>query len=196
METLQITPIITRGGSRGMVGADARKDSILARRLKSTTFRTGSSHFGSGPRAPRFKFSPAWAFGGIGLAMLLSAGIWCWTSVRFKGAAARAEGTVVRIDTEYARPAQDGSRRPAEPLYNPVVRFRAASGRETEITGLGVGGAADYEVGERVSVLYPPDRPEAGKIDSGQEFWLGPLVCALFGALFGGAGFLIHRLKL
>jgi hypothetical protein len=163
-------------------------------RFESTTYRAGSKHFSSGPKAPGRSVMP-WVFGGIGLLMLLASGLWYWSSVQFRGGAVRAEGTVVRIKVTGYR---DSNTRggPVKQMYDPIVTFRTAEGHETEITGLGVGGEAAYKVGEHVPVLYPPEHPEDGKIDSDQEFWLGPMVCAIFGALFTGAGLLIHRLKL
>lgn len=125
--------------------------------------------------------------------MLLVAAAWSLSSYRFLGKAHRAPGEVVRIAIEYPH-TTDRRGRSTGPSYCPVVRFTTAGEKTVEFTGLGAG-EPDYEVGDEVTVLYLPDRPEKGKIASFQELWLGPVVLVIMGALFGGIGLLMAKLK-
>lgn len=129
--------------------------------------------------------------GGLGLLLMLSAAAWGGHSDRFRRNATRAAGAVIRIE---ARSFRDSKRRTSV-SYSPVVRFRAADGREVEFTGLG-SNPPGYREGDPVTVLYDPARPSGARIESFRELWLGPLSFAAFGLLFTGAGLLLWRLKM
>ena len=65
----------------------------------------------------------------------------------------------------------------------PVVRY-AVDGKPFEITGWMSTSPPAYSVGEKVTVLYNPENPADGRIDSFVERWLFPVV-------FGGVGALL-----
>ena len=111
---------------------------------------------------------PSLLFGGIGIVMLLLAGGWALSSRGFVGGAARAEGTVVRIEKE-SRGGMKARRQPSPPVtYSPMVSFVSADGTKVVFTALGAGEAA-YKEGDHVPVLYSREQPHDAKIDSEQE---------------------------
>jgi len=140
---------------------------------------------------------PVLTFGGIGLLMVLLAGVWAINSARFLSDAVRVPGVVVRNEIEKPTTSDLSrrSQRSSGPMYAPVVRFRGPGGEEVEFTGLG-SGEPDYKEGARVTVLHPPGHPERARIDSHHELWLGPIVVAIWGLLFTGVGLLAKWFKM
>ena len=90
---------------------------------------------------------------------------------------AHARGKVVRNAAKGADGA-DGHGR----LYAPVVRFSTADGREIEFEDPLQSNLA-YRKGEKVDVLYPPDKPEYARIGKGVytlHFVIGVIGAAIF----------------
>ena len=116
----------------------------------------------------------------VGLA-LIAGGIWMLyqrSDTSLLGE--RAEGTVVRL-IEKAEPGET-------PVIYPFFKFKAENGKTYTVKG-GVGSnPAAYTVGEKLSVVYDPDRPQDAHIDSFTELWLAPLVLLLMGFIFVLAG--------
>ncbi len=76
-------------------------------------------------------------------------------------------------------------------MYAPVVRYRVAApeggiGASYEAPGSVSSSSRGYHLGERVEVLYLPDAPAEGRIDSFMEQWLLPLILGIFALVFGG----------
>jgi hypothetical protein len=93
----------------------------------------------------------------LGLGFLIGCGALTWHTDRFIRTAARAPGVVIALDA---------SRSDGKTYYAPVVRFRTAEGRELMFTSKWRSHPADFDVGEQVEVLYPPDRPGDASIGS------------------------------
>jgi hypothetical protein len=110
------------------------------------------------------------------------------------GRGRRNDGTVVEIresrtieQEEVRRP--DGSERWRDVervSYAPIVRFRAADGREIEFHGRG-GSGTSYAAGDRVKVIYDPANPIRARILSFVDLWLPPVAAGAAALLFGGA---------
>ena len=114
----------------------------------------------------------------------LGAGVgWAWSR------AVRAEGMVVQM-VRVRSPEDPGPlNRPSTgtPAYVPEVQY-VVGGEKYRIRGRVPGSNESYDIGAAVGVLYPPDRPADGWIDSFAEQWRTPvalggggLACALVG---------------
>ncbi len=76
-------------------------------------------------------------------------------------------------------------------MYTPLVQYRipapeGGSGARFEISGNVRSSSRGYDIGERVPVLYLPETPEQGRIDSFTEQWFLPLIFGIFSTIFGG----------
>jgi hypothetical protein len=113
-------------------------------------------------------------------------------------ASERVTGTVVELariePTDAAGPG--GRRLDEKPSFAPVVQYQVG-GQTYRIRGKVSSETPGYSVGESVTVLYSPDNPSDGKINSFAENWLLPLVFAGGGLLFilMGAAMLVVRLR-
>lgn len=122
-------------------------------------------------------------FGLVGLGMG-SAAIWVvWSTIEFRAHAVRTDAEVIGFST--SRGSKGGT------MYAPQVRYsipgpEGGTGASYEIRGRVSSSSRSYEVGDRVSVWYQPEHPEAGRIDSFMEQWFFPLIFGLFGVVFGG----------
>ncbi len=67
--------------------------------------------------------------------------------------------------------------------YYPVVAFKALDGRKYTFEGKTGSSPPMFDVGDKVMVLYDPDRPEKAIIDHGWLNWLPSLGLMLLGAL-------------
>lgn len=114
----------------------------------------------------------------IGLGLLAGAGMLWRNHVQFAAHAQRADGTVTDLVFH------SGSK--GSGTYAPTVQFEAG-GRVIHISGSGTNPPA-FRRGEHVAVLYPAENPEAGRIDSFSENWLGILILAGIGLVFTAIG--------
>jgi hypothetical protein len=114
-------------------------------------------------------------FGGFGLTFLAIGGFLAHSSLAFRDGAQSAEGRVIELD---------GGK--------PVVEFDTPDGTH-RVTGSVSSDPPAYEVGENVTVWYPPDAPEAARIDGWLERWFLPTLFGGLGAVFAGIalGFLV-----
>src|SRR5687768_4261087 len=157
-----------------------------------------SSLFPDRPRVPRWAAAltrvPVFAavFGGLGLVLLLIAGARAVRNQLYTRSGPRAPGTVTGLVESVS---WDPRRRRNTVSYGPRVRFRLLEGRELEIVGLGANPPVYNEV-DAVTVLYPPDHPQHGIIDSHQELRDGPIAVGAFGALFSLVGFVLWRARI
>lgn len=109
----------------------------------------------------------------IGIGLLAGAGVVYFNTSKFVAAARPAQGTVVAL--------KSGA---------PEVRFRAQDGREVQFTSSVSSKPPAYSVGEKVEVLYRPDRPEDAEVNSLMALWLGVIILGALGSGFSlvGAG--------
>ena len=124
----------------------------------------------------RRKWLPFVALLGIGV---LAFGFWRGRDlVVLQSIGSRAEGTVVRIESEF-NPGSEGS----QTTYYSVVRFETAGGREVTFRdAIGSSHPIDKR-GEIVGVIYSPGDLDRVIIDRGIWNWAIPGGCGLFGAL-------------
>ena len=108
-------------------------------------------------------------FGGIGLVFLGVAVYFVADASRFGADAVRTQGTVISDSGQ------------------PLVAF-IAEGREIRISGSVSTTPPRFHAGDKVTILYSPDDPEAARIDSFSERWLGALIFGVLGVIFSGVG--------
>jgi hypothetical protein len=120
--------------------------------------------------------------GTIFLAVGVGIGAWAY---HFGAEANQAEGVVIRMVSSGRK---GGS--------SPVVRYEV-DGQSYELQSTVSSSPPAYSVGEKVTVLYHPDNPGGGQIDSFIDRWLFPLVFGGMGFIFAaiGYGFLLVRLR-
>jgi hypothetical protein len=112
----------------------------------------------------------------------LGIGVSSWNKF---SSALRTEGTVVA----FAR----GKDWAAHHAY-PVVRYRVR-GKDYEVRGHVSTSPPAYSLGDVVSVLYRPDRPDDELIDSFSERWLLPLVFSGGGLFFVSLSLVLLRYR-
>jgi hypothetical protein len=92
----------------------------------------------------------------MGGGFLVGGGYFFWQSRPFQHGM-ECPATVIDIAS---RPDEDGR----SDLYAPVVRFVARNGQEVTITGAVFSRPCPYKIGQTVTVEYPAQAPERGRI--------------------------------
>ena len=118
----------------------------------------------------------------VGAGLLVGA-FFAFNSTRtFLVDAVEAQGSVISMIR--SRSSSDSSY-----TYRPVVRFITRNGERVEFTS-GIGSSPPaYSVGEKVTVLYSPRRPNRAKINSFFELWGISAILGGMGLLFFSVGF-------
>ena len=110
----------------------------------------------------------------VGVAMLVGGLVLGATRLAFRARSHTAEGVVSGLAAEESKSTRMG-RAETSRSYHPEVRWTDAAGREHRFIG-GIGDSIpQYSVGERVRIRYDPSQPQAARIDTFWELWLGPL---------------------
>jgi hypothetical protein len=105
----------------------------------------------------------------VGLAMLAEA-------IIFTTKAERTRGEVVDVSRHYG--GESGV------SYMPTIRYRRDDGRTFEAATRIASSDYDYQIGERVDILYSYDDPQEVRIDSFFSLYGPGLIFAVIGALF------------
>jgi hypothetical protein len=117
----------------------------------------------------------AWVLGGVfgaaGAGLLLAASIASYSALNFRANALRVPGTVVGFDSG-----------------KPVVEFVGSDAGSHRTVGAVSSTPPAYDLGERVTVLHPPGRPEEARIDGLMESWFLPTLLGGMGTVFAGLG--------
>lgn len=116
----------------------------------------------------------------VGLALLAGTVWWAVSTRSFVARAAVAQGTVVALAPS------SGSKNST--VYHPVVDYVLPGGQMIEIRSSAGSSPPAYSVGEKVEVLYLPDRPRDGRIRGVFSLWGGPLILGGLGLVFSGIG--------
>ena len=85
---------------------------------------------------------------------------------------------------EEGPPAEAG----APATYRPVISYVPASGQRVRFKPMVYSNPQSFEVGERVVVLYEPDRPDEARIRSFSSLWLSSLMLLGLGTIFSVLG--------
>ncbi|GAA4591398.1 hypothetical protein GCM10023194_50640 [Planotetraspora phitsanulokensis] len=130
-------------------------------------------------------------FGIVGAGLIVAGGVMGIGSYRFLRHAERADGEVVRLRTR--RTGRQGHR---SRVYYPTVRFTTVYGQQVETeANIGAGRPAAMP-GERVPILYDPERPTRIRIDtpSGRGV-VGGAVFAVVGLVFCAVSLYVHAVS-
>ncbi len=113
----------------------------------------------------------------IGIVLLVKAASHGNRTRAFLAGARESTGEVIAL--EEVPPQQPG----ADQLetYRPVVVFTAEGGRQVRFESMASSNPPRYSVGDKVPVIYDPERPSEARIHSFHDLWFAP-------ALFGGLG--------
>jgi len=100
----------------------------------------------------------------------------------FVQSASRAQATITKM---VERPGGDSGS-----VYYPVFSFQDSNRLSHEVYSSSGQYPPAYEVGDKVTVLYQPDKPESAEIDSFWDVWLMSILFAFSGVfeLFIGFG--------
>ena len=134
-----------------------------------------------------------YVFGGIGLTMLLAAGIFIYTKVEMLSSYVKTTGTVIENRPHTGRKSRS---------YTPVVTFRANDGQTITFDGGVSSNPPSFDLQEQVTVYYSPQDPQKAEIGTFFQLWFFPLILGFMGAIFAsvGAGFgiatYLHRKKI
>ena len=107
----------------------------------------------------------------IGLVILGFAARLSLQELQFVLGSRTASGTVVDL-------------KPSGSVYDPVIRFTTADGRQVTFTDPQGSNPPSNKVGETVQVIYPAGAPQEARLNSFLDFWLSPLALTVFGAFF------------
>jgi hypothetical protein len=108
--------------------------------------------------------------------LTMGLGMALWTA-HFLSRSVSAQGTVVQM-----RAVQDAKTHTE--TYAPVIGFVARDGHSYTVDSHSSSNPPSYVVGEMVRVLYDPEDPAEGKIDSVWQVWGIAIVFSALGSLF------------
>ncbi len=120
------------------------------------------------------------------LGFFAGAGWACHSSVQKREKWQQAEAQVVQL---VKRSSSAGSRRGTSITYSPRFVFTANDGQRYDVTSPNSSDPPGYDVGERLTVLYPAENPAAAVEHSFMGLWCLPTLLAVIGgadALLGG----------
>jgi hypothetical protein len=110
-------------------------------------------------------------------ALLLGITAWQVSDTRaWLARSVEAPGTV--IDVARLRDQEHGY------MFAPLVSFQTRDGETIEFQSSLRSSSPSYRKGERVTVLYDPERPNSAAISSLASIWLGPMVTGIIGTAF------------
>jgi hypothetical protein len=99
--------------------------------------------------------------------ILIVLSIWfTYTSYKFSTSGEEVQGTVVRLESSTS----DGST-----TYSPVYSY-TVDGKKYEYESVNSSNPPAHEVGEVVTLLYDPERPDKARVNSFFELWLLPII--------------------
>jgi hypothetical protein len=105
--------------------------------------------------------------------------------------AVRTIGTVVSFEVTYS-----GERN--EPAYWPIIHYVGPGARPTQFRGDRGSNTPEVRVGQKVLVLYDPERPNDARLAGPVSVWTEPIAVGVTGgllALAGGGALLLRRLR-
>ncbi len=134
-------------------------------------------------------------FTGVAVLMLLIAGIASVNNILKINREESAPGIVVDMTVRLQYDEEDRDRVIGE-AYFPVVEFTAKDGKRRQVQLSEGSFPPAYEVGEKVTVLYEPDRPLDARIKSGGStalMWILPGITGILGLGFLGAVIAVQK---
>lgn len=129
-----------------------------------------------------------YVFGGVGLALLVTAFVLWNQTENFLRRSANAEGEVIDIVSYWSTSSnRSGSSRTR--MHKPVVAFTTEKGKRVIFTSMVGSNPPTYRKGDKVQVAYDRSNPKEAKIRAFTELYLLPLIFGGIGSVFFTLGF-------
>lgn len=123
------------------------------------------------------------------MGMLVCAAVLVFKTALFVHSSTAATGRVVELQWHRDLPAPRGVS-PGGAVI--VFTFTDNSGRAHTVHSAGAVSPAPFRVGDAVTVLFPPKKPEQARIQSFRMLWFVPTVLSLLGSVFAAVSGLIY----
>ncbi len=123
----------------------------------------------------KFRLIP-WIFLIVGVIMLVLAYSIYTSTQQFLKVSVKAVGTVVEMKSVRD---SDG-----DLTYKPVITYKDRTGLEHTFTSSTSSNPPSYRVGDKVELLYDPQKPEQPSINTWIDLYIGVLVLGILGGLF------------
>jgi hypothetical protein len=120
----------------------------------------------------------------LGVGCLLLAGYLSWRTLSFSAGTGRATGEVVSY-----REIADGK----DTRYRPRIRFKTVTGEIVTVEGQFFTGNRRFAIGEKIPMLYRPEKPNEARVALFVDNWIGPCIATLVGLAGLAGGFLVRR---
>jgi len=120
----------------------------------------------------------------LGVGCLLLAGYLSWRTLSFSAGTGRATGEVVSY-----REIADGK----DTRYRPRIRFKTVTGEIVTVEGQFFTGTRRFAIGEKIPMLYRPEKPNEARVALFVDNWIGPCIAAVVGLAGLAGGFLVRR---
>ena len=120
----------------------------------------------------------------LGVGCLLLAGYLSWRTLSFSAGTGRATGEVVSY-----REIPDGK----DTRYRPRIRFKTVTGEIVTVEGQFFTGTRRFAIGEKIPMLYRPEKPNEARVALFVDNWIGPCIATLVGLAGLAGGFLVRR---
>jgi hypothetical protein len=120
----------------------------------------------------------------LGVGCLLLAGYLSWRTLSFSAGTGRATGEVVSY-----REIADGK----DTRYRPRIRFKTVTGEIVTVEGQFFTGTRRFAIGEKIPMLYRPEKPNEARVALFVDNWIGPCIATLVGLAGLAGGFLVRR---
>jgi len=117
------------------------------------------------------------------MSLLGVAGFFTFNTLRFLDRSVSVRGTITAL-VPVIRSSSDQDAGGSRITFAPEFSFKAADGRVFSVTSTFSSNPASFDVGDTVSVLYQPDRPEHARIDSFGQLWGISLIVGGIGSAF------------
>ena len=112
-------------------------------------------------------------------------GVAWWQGTRsFVQTAERTEGTVVELLERQSTSRSSNGRRSTSISFSPVVEYTDHQGKQHKHYSTTSTNPPMYSVGDKVPMLFDPNRPAVAKIDHWVNLYLAPIVFTVLGAVF------------
>ncbi len=110
----------------------------------------------------------------VGLNMMLAGGYLTKAAYTFNKTAVEVLGTVISLEVNHS----DDST-----TYKPTIRFLDVQGQKHTVQTYISSSSYDYDIGQKVSILYDPDSPNNIRINSWFSIWGFGLILFVTGAV-------------
>ena len=120
------------------------------------------------------------AFGLIGVALLVAAGVGARKTLRLKQTGTRSRATVTELKIRDLKIRSANEPPSEDTVYAPVFEFTTPDGAIQRVEG-DASSPPRYAVGDEVYVLLDPENPAGARVESFAGLWLGVVLTVIGG---------------